>query len=78
MKIWYVNTDMENACAWSTKKQAIQYFKNQCSELNWSWVIVAGDEENENDCVTYEVKTGDYKFLIWVEPLFLDEEPYYD
>ncbi len=77
MKIWYVNTDMENSCAWSTKKQAIQYFKDECLDLNWPWKILAGDEENENDCVTYEIKTGVDDFCVWIEPLFLDEKPYF-
>lgn len=77
MKIWYVNTDMENSCAWSTKKQAIQYFKDECSDLNWPWKILAGNEENENDCVTYEIKTSGGDFCVWIEPLFLDEKPYF-
>lgn len=80
MKIWLVNTDMENTCAWSTKKQAVNYFKEECAEYDWTWrVMYDGNEENPESCLSYLVTTKEgYKLHIDIYCIPFNEKPTLD
>lgn len=78
MKIWLVNTDMENTCAWSTKEKAINYFKEECKDCGWTWrILYDGKEEDPESCLSYFVTTEDScKFHVDIFSIYLDEKPY--
>lgn len=80
MRIWLVNTDMENTCAWSTKKKAVDYFKEECKNYGWTWrPLYDGNEENPETGVSYLVTTKEgYKLHIDIDPISFDEKPNLD
>ncbi len=77
MKIWLVNTDMENTCAWSTKKKAVDYFKEECKKYGWTWrILYDGNEEDPESCVSYLAPDEDgCRFHIDIFPICFDEKP---
>lgn len=79
MKIWLVNTDMENTCAWSTKEKAVDYFKKECKECSWSWrIMYDGNEEDPESCLSYLVtEENGCKLHIDIFPIWFDEKPYF-
>ena len=78
MKIWLVNTDMENTCAWSTKKKAVDYFKEECKDCGWTWrILYDGNEEDPESCLSYlAIEEDGCSFHIDIFPISLDEKPY--
>lgn len=81
MKIWFVDTEMvEDSCAWSTKKKAIDYLKEECKEYGWTWTIMYnGDEENTESYVSYLIsKSNNIKFQVFIYPICFDEKPCLD
>lgn len=77
MKIWLVNTDMEDTCAWSTKKKAVDYLKEECKDFGWTWrIMFDGNEEDPESCLSYLVTEDDgCKFQVDIFSICLDEKP---
>lgn len=78
MKIWLVDTDMENTCAWSTKEKAISYFKEECKNYDWTWhILYDGNEKDPESCLSYLVtEEANCHFRVEIFPIYLDEKPY--
>lgn len=80
MRVWLVNTNNEFTCAWNTRADAIQYFKELCEENNWKYALVDGKEEDEEACLEYYVVyRGDNfsQFFVTIWPIFLNKKPYF-
>lgn len=77
MNIWLVNADMKNICTWwCTKEEAINYFKKECKDYNWTqWIMFDGDEEDHESCLSYLVaEENGYEFQVDIFPIYLDEK----
>ena len=81
MTIWYVDC-YDLSCAWTKKEDAIKYFENEAKGCEWVYKyedIEALSLDNENFIVAHIQGNEDYEdFTVTIEPIFLDEKPYWD
>jgi hypothetical protein len=77
MDIWYVDCD-DLSCAWTKKKDAVNYVKEEAKNCGWKLTLVQGFEKSETDYLIYYAKCKNKpNFIIKVLPTFLDEKPYF-
>ena len=77
MKIWYVDCE-DLSCAWTEKKDAINYFKTLAEENEWTYYFPFEKSLENNDyyvdiVCTYQEDT----FRVIIHPIYLDEKPYW-
>ncbi len=76
MTIWYVDCN-DLSCAWTNRKDAIDYVKEEAKNCDWELDLTYGDEDCESDYLIYRAR---YKnrpsFPIYILPTFLNEKPY--
>lgn len=73
MRIWFIETQTELNCAWTKKKDAIAYIKEEAKQCGWNLQLIVGSEEDDESYVHYT--TTDFLDIL-IYPTFLDEKPY--
>ena len=78
MKIWRVFVGDEADCAWSNKQDAVNYLKEEAKLNGWHLSPPLGNKNEENDdWLTYKCTYENCMRIVYIEPMFLDEKPYY-
>lgn len=79
MKIWVVDTSMENTCAWTKKEDAINYLKEEAAKNDWQLFQNIKDNLNddEDNIVHFLARySREEPWEITIYTMFLDELPY--
>lgn len=79
MKIWVVDTKVENTCAWTKKEDAINYLKKEAKVNEWELFHNINENlNNDNDDILHffarYAKEEPWEIIIY--SMFLDEVPY--
>lgn len=77
MDIWYVDCD-DLSCAWTNRKDAINYVKGEAKNCGWKLDLAYGYEDCESDYLIYNARCKNKpSFIIRILPIFLDKKPYF-
>lgn len=78
MTIWYIDCVDDLRCAWTNRKDAINYVKGEAQDCGWKLDLTCGCEESESDYLIYSATyKNEPSFIIRILPTFLDEKPYF-
>ena len=79
MKIWVVDTDMEDTCAWTKKEDAINYLKEEATKNDWQlFQNIKDNLNNDEDNIIHFLArySREEPWEITIYPMFLNELPY--
>ena len=81
--VWFVTfpagmRDLE--CAWTSKNDAIEYFKNEAKNCGWEYHLTQGNEYDSNSIILYDVHCDEQYsvFEVWIDKMYIDRKPYWD
>ena len=79
--VWFVTffpagmRDLE--CAWTSKNDAIEYFKNEAKNCGWEYHTPNENEDDDNSIIFY-CRGEDSTFTVSINKLYIDCKPYWD